>query len=42
MDYQRQIKKKTDHDIAWLIILLLVILGIFLYAVMFVNSHLPF
>ncbi len=38
---QTQIKKKTNHDVAYLIILLLLALGIFLFAIMFVNSQLP-
>jgi len=38
---QRQIKKKSNHDVAYLIVLLVLFLGIFLFAIMFVNSQLP-
>jgi len=37
----QQLKKKTNHDIAYLVILLLFVAGIFLFAMNFVNTHLP-
>jgi hypothetical protein len=37
----QQLKKKTSHDIAYLIILLLFVAGIFIFAMNFVNTHLP-
>ena len=37
----QQFKKKTNHDIAYLIILLLFVAGIFLFAMNFVNTNLP-
>ena len=37
----QQFKRKTNHDIAYLIILLLFVAGIFIFAMNFVNTHLP-
>ena len=37
----QEIKKKTSHDIAYLIILLMLVAGIFWFAMNFVNTHLP-
>ena len=37
----QQLKKKTNHDIAYLVILLLFVVGIFIFAMNFVNTHLP-
>ena len=37
----QQLKRKTNHDIAYLIILLLFVAGIFIFAMNFVNTHLP-
>ena len=37
----QQLKKKTNHDVAYLIILLLFVAGIFLFAMNFVNTHIP-
>ncbi|TMI59298.1 hypothetical protein E6H16_09100 [Candidatus Bathyarchaeota archaeon] len=37
----QQLKKKTSHDIAYLIILLLFVAGIFIFAMNFVNTNLP-
>ena len=41
MDAVQEIKKKRSHDVAYLAILLVLTLGIFLFAMMFVNTHLP-
>jgi hypothetical protein len=37
----QQLKRKTNHDIAYFIILLLFTVGIFIFAMSFVNTHLP-
>jgi len=37
----QQLRRKTNHDIAYIIILLLFVAGIFIFAMNFVNTHLP-